>query len=303
MTLANQNVDARPNAATGATGTAPVQPPQQQSHAHADGPHSATPIVNAEHSVMQSGQGEHNNANNSNNGRQSTGKHDEPASIATHEAFPEAPTQHVADASAAPSAATAEPSATSGTAATAAAAAHAASAPGGAAQPAPARPTEVVNQIAHQAELYRLPGNRGVRIQLHPEDLGGVDVTLRYSSSGGIQLHINVEHAATGALVQAGWTELRDALSTQGISPDRLVMSISAPGDAKGMDFSNGGDSRPDQGLGASAQDQSYGQRRQNAQEQSGVNGWNGAVDSTSPTDDLTQSAANAVSSRIDYRV
>jgi flagellar hook-length control protein FliK len=284
MTLATPTVEARPSAATGASGTAPAQLPRQQSQAHADGAHLATPIVSAERSAIQSGNGEHNNAN-SNDGQQSTGKNDEPAPLATHEVTAEAPA-HAPDASAA----------------TSAAAAQAASAPGGAVLPTHVRPTEVVNQIAHQAELYRLPGNRGVRIQLNPEDLGGVDVTLRYSSSGGIQLHINVEHAATGALVQAGWTELRDALSTQGISPERLVMSISAPGEAKATDFSNGGDSRPDQGLAASTQDQSYGQRRQDPQDQSVVNGWSG-VDSTSPTDELPRSAASSASSRIDYRV
>jgi flagellar hook-length control protein FliK len=239
--------------------------------------------LSAERSAIQSGNGEHNNAN-SNDGQQSTGKNDEPAPLATHEVTAEAPA-HAPDASAA----------------TSAAAAQAASAPGGAVLPTHVRPTEVVNQIAHQAELYRLPGNRGVRIQLNPEDLGGVDVTLRYSSSGGIQLHINVEHAATGALVQAGWTELRDALSTQGITPDRLVMSISAPADARSMDSSNGG-SRPDQGLATFTQDQS-GRRRQDTQDPSVVNGWNGDADSTSPTEELPRAAASSTSSRIDYRV
>src|SRR6266849_977795 len=109
-----------------------------------------------------------------------------------------------------------------------------------AALPADIQPAQVVSQIAHQAELYRVPGDRSVHIQLHPEGLGGVDVTLRYSVANGVQLHMNVEHAATGALVQAGWTDLRDALATQGIHTDRLVMSISAPANASGLDFSNG---------------------------------------------------------------
>src|SRR5204863_10022904 len=133
-----------------------------------------------------------------------------------------------------------------------------------AAQHAPTvHPGEVVSQIAHQADLYRLPGNRGVRIQLHPEDLGGVQVTVRYGAGGALQLHINVEHAATGALVQAGWSELRNALATQGISPERLVMSVTAPTSSSQLDFSGGGGGRQtDPGMASFAQSQS-GQQRQ----------------------------------------
>src|SRR5437660_2938219 len=109
------------------------------------------------------------------------------------------------------------------------------------AQSSAAQPSQVVSQIARQADLYRLPGNRGVRIQLHPDDLGGVQVTLRYAATGGLELYINVEHASTGALVQSGWTELRDALATQGISPDRLVMSVTGPSNPSQLDFSSNG--------------------------------------------------------------
>ena len=165
------------------------------------------------------------------------------------------------------------------------------------------RPAEVVSQIAHQADLYRLPGNRGVRVQLHPEDLGGVEVTLRYGAGGALQLHINVEHAATGALVQAGWSELRDALATQGISPERLVMSVTAPTSSSQLDFSGGGSGRQtDPGMAGFAQSQS-GQQRQDNSEQTGPRSWNGAVEPTSPSDDNPRVASpSAVTSRIDYR-
>jgi flagellar hook-length control protein FliK len=165
------------------------------------------------------------------------------------------------------------------------------------------RPAEVVSQIAHQADLYRLPGNRGVRIQLHPEDLGGVEVTLRYGVGGALQLHINVEHAATGSLVQAGWSELRDALATQGISPERLVMSVTAPASSSQLDFSGGGSGRQSEpGLANFAQSQS-GQQRQDNSEQTGPRGWNGAIDPTASPDDTQRVAAtSAPTSRIDYR-
>ncbi len=169
-----------------------------------------------------------------------------------------------------------------------------------AALPPHVRASEVVNQIAHQADLYRLPGNKGVRIQLHPEDLGGLDVTLRYSAAGGIQLHINVEHASTGALVQAGWTELRDALAAQGITPDRLVMSVSAPSEASGMDFSsnNSGSYRSENGhMGF---DQGRQGQREDAEPQRISRAWFGDT-ASAETEDSTRELTSAA--RIDYRV
>jgi flagellar hook-length control protein FliK len=171
-----------------------------------------------------------------------------------------------------------------------------------------AHPREVVAQIAQQAELYRLPGGRGVRIQLHPDGLGGVEVTLRYSSAGALQLHVNVEHAATGALVQAGWNDLRDALSQQGISPDRLVMSVSGP-DGAGLS-SDSGNFGSDAGSGSGSNfrpdtgPMGFGQSSQGQQERQPASGararWTPGVDATPSEPDT---AAPASSSRIDLRV
>ena len=182
------------------------------------------------------------------------------------------------------------------------------SAPGTApADVAAGQASQVVSQIAHQAELYRLPGNRGVRIQLHPEDLGGVQVTVRYAAGGGLELHINVEHAATGTLVQAGWAELRDALATQGIAPDRLVMSVTGPHNtANQSDFSSsgGGSHRPDAGLAQFGQGgQSNGQRQSGADGPRLSRAWNAPVDATPSTDDSSRVAISSGASRIDYRV
>jgi flagellar hook-length control protein FliK len=174
-------------------------------------------------------------------------------------------------------------------------------------QPAAAQPSQVVAQIAHQADLYRLPGNRGVRIQLHPDDLGGVQVTLRYAPAGGLELHINVEHASTGALVQAGWTELRDALATQGISPDRLVMSVTSPSTASQLDFSSNGQSgyRSDSGLAGFTQGDQSGQQQRHDDDQAlpKLRTWRSGSESTSSSDDTPRVAAPAAASRIDYRV
>ena len=170
-------------------------------------------------------------------------------------------------------------------------------------------PGDVVAQIAHQANLYQLPGNKGVRIQLHPEDLGGVEVTVRYASGGALELHINVEHATTGALVQQGWTQLRDALATQGISADRLVMSITAPANASSLDLSangGGGSYRSDPGLAGFAQqqgDQSSGQQRDNTDQPRSSAGWTTTGVAQSASDETPRVVTTSASSRIDYRV
>jgi trimeric autotransporter adhesin len=171
------------------------------------------------------------------------------------------------------------------------------------AQPPAVQPSEVVNQIAQQADLYRLPGNRGVRIQLHPDDLGGVQVTVKYAADGGIELHINTEHADTSALVQAGWTQLRDALAIQGISPERLVMSVTSPTSASEMNFaSNGGQG----GSGTEANTASFGQTSQGQQRQSpdeARRASTGSPNSIPIADTTSRAAPAAASAHIDYRV
>ena len=173
--------------------------------------------------------------------------------------------------------------------------------------PANVHPTQVVNQIEQQVDLYRLPGARGVRIQLHPEDLGGVQVTLRYANGGNLELHISVEHAATGALVQAGMPQLRDALAKQGFHPDRLVMSVTAPAASTSgqMDFSsnnNNGSYRSDtSGMAGFMQNGQSGQQRGNEPRGDAptFSGWTG---DTAPAAEETPRAPTS-NSRIDYRV
>jgi len=168
---------------------------------------------------------------------------------------------------------------------------------------------QVANQIAQQVDLYRLPGNKGVRIQLHPDDLGGVQVTLKYATGGNLELHINVEHASTGNLVQESLNHLRDALATQGFHPDRMVMSISAPSGAGQMDFNsnNNGSNRSGPGMNAFMQDNQAGQQRSGGggDDQRNAPGWTFTTDTRSTSDDSprTGSAPSAGTSVIDYRV
>jgi flagellar hook-length control protein FliK len=159
------------------------------------------------------------------------------------------------------------------------------------------KPTEVVNQIAQQVDLYRLPGGRGVRIQLNPEGLGGVEVTVRYGATGAIELHMNIEHAATADLVQAGWGELREALALQGISPDRLVMSVTNAAGAGLSDSSSNGNARSDAAQTSSGQ--SGQQQEQRNDTRPNQRSWGVGLDSTN---EVEEGPTVAASSRIDYR-
>jgi len=172
-------------------------------------------------------------------------------------------------------------------------------------------PSQVVSQIAQHAEVIRLPGNRGLHIQLHPDDLGGVQVTVRYSPGGGVELHINAEHAATAALVQAGWSELRDSLASHGITADRLMMSVTVPSTAGQADLSGGDRDRSDPnayGAGQSSlsspDSQSQGQSRQDNAPQRTSQTWSGGLEPVASTDANPRVAsATGTPSRIDYRV
>jgi len=163
--------------------------------------------------------------------------------------------------------------------------------------PSEVKPAHVVSQIAHQADLYRLPGGRGVRIQLHPDDLGGVGVTIKYGAAGSLELHVNVEHAATADLVQGGWTQLRDALSLQGIAPERLIMSVTGPSDTNlsGQPSSF----RSDGGQASFRQAGQHSQQERGST--AGGAGWTGVSDVEATSEDI-RSAAVASNSRIDYR-
>jgi len=164
--------------------------------------------------------------------------------------------------------------------------------------PSEVKPAHVVSQIAHQADLYRLPGGRGVRIQLHPDDLGGVGVTIKYGAAGSLELHVNVEHAATADLVQGGWTQLRDALSLQGIAPERLIMSVTGPSDTNlsGQPSSF----RSDGGQASFRQAGQHSQQERGST--AGGAGWTGVGDVEVATSEDIRSAAVASNSRIDYR-
>jgi flagellar hook-length control protein FliK len=159
------------------------------------------------------------------------------------------------------------------------------------------QPAHVASQIAHQADLYRLPGGRGVRIELHPDDLGGVGVTIKYSPTGGLELHIVAEQAATAQLVESGWSDLRSALSLQGIAPERLIMSVSGPSESNSS--SSGSSSQA--AFGQAGQSS---QQRHDRNDAQANRGWAGFGDAPiNVNDDDVRQSGVVSNSRIDYRV
>jgi hypothetical protein len=121
-------------------------------------------------------------------------------------------------------------------------------------------------------------------------------VTVRYAPTGEVELHMNIEHAATADLVRSGWTELRDALVVQGISADRLVMTVTStsggsPADSSGSGAGNG--FRPDGGQA------SFGQPGQQRDAQPETRAWNGRFDAANAPEEQQSTAAT---SRIDLR-
>ena len=117
--------------------------------------------------------------------------------------------------------------------------------------------------------------------------------------------------AVASALVQAGWTELRDALATHGISPERLVMSVTAPsssGAQDGLGSGSSGSSRQDFGQAAfSFAGSQSGQQRPDHGDSRTAFGWSRSsfdgITSTQPTnsDSVAPVTADALS-RINYR-
>lgn len=108
--------------------------------------------------------------------------------------------------------------------------------------PAPPQPTEVKIESADQpSTAARLPepvqrvamairqlsaeGGQEVRLQLHPESLGRVEVRLAYSGNE-VRVHVTTETAPTGALIRKHQNDLRVALSEAGVAVGQLSVSV-----------------------------------------------------------------------------
>jgi flagellar hook-length control protein FliK len=87
-----------------------------------------------------------------------------------------------------------------------------------------ARGQEIANQIAQQVEMAANQGRGTLRIQLHPEDLGRIDLRLTHSAQGLIVTMI-ADRASTGQALSNQADLLRQALSEAGIQLSNLNIS------------------------------------------------------------------------------
>lgn len=87
-----------------------------------------------------------------------------------------------------------------------------------------------IQQIAHEVDLSQQSGKSFVRIQLHPQDLGAIDIHLS-SDAQGVGITIMTEHASTGRLLEGQMDALRQSLSDAGLHLTHMNFSMKGQGD------------------------------------------------------------------------
>ncbi|MEW6649639.1 MAG: flagellar hook-length control protein FliK [Chloroflexota bacterium] len=80
---------------------------------------------------------------------------------------------------------------------------------------------DMVRQIANQMEGSIQNGRSSLRVQLHPQELGGIDIRFA-SNSQGISVTVFAEQASTGRLLEAQLNQLRQALNEAGVNLTQL---------------------------------------------------------------------------------
>ncbi|MEW6504100.1 MAG: flagellar hook-length control protein FliK [Chloroflexota bacterium] len=87
---------------------------------------------------------------------------------------------------------------------------------------------DMVRQIAGQMEASIQQGRSSLRVQLHPQELGGIDIRFA-SSSQGVHVTVYAEQASTGRLLEAQLNQLRQSLSEAGVTLAQLNIHHESP--------------------------------------------------------------------------
>lgn len=87
---------------------------------------------------------------------------------------------------------------------------------------------DMVHQIARQMEVSIQQGRSSLRVQLHPQELGGIDIRFA-SSSQGVSVTVYAEQASTGRLLEAQLNQLRQSLSEAGVTLAQLNIHHESP--------------------------------------------------------------------------
>lgn len=88
--------------------------------------------------------------------------------------------------------------------------------------PPSAPENQVARQISRIAETLPAPGFRSVRLRLHPEEMGEVNVQVTRDAQGRVSAHLFAERATTGEALSQSLNHLRQELERAGVVVDKL---------------------------------------------------------------------------------
>ena len=115
----------------------------------------------------------------------------------------------------------------------------AAPAPGPAAPPPGTRLEQAVETVHQVIRISQSSGITQARVQLHPEELGSIDIHLR-STPDGVVARVVAHAAQAAAVLRDGGDDLRRQLAAQGINLTHFDVGT-AGGDQRGAAFGDGG--------------------------------------------------------------
>lgn len=96
----------------------------------------------------------------------------------------------------------------------------------------------IFGQIAQKAKLMVAPGVTEMQIQLKPEVLGKLNLTIS-SENGMVTAKFNAESHTVKAIIEANLSSLKDALTQQGVKVDQLVVDVGTQSHQQGFERRN----------------------------------------------------------------
>lgn len=107
---------------------------------------------------------------------------------------------------------------------------------------------KIVSQIVEKAHLFLGKNQAAIRLQLKPEFLGHLDLTISVEK-GLVHAHFVAENSAVAGLIEGRLQELRQSLEQQGISWQQLSVSVESQSGSQGFSYPGSGAERsPDYG-------------------------------------------------------
>ena len=93
----------------------------------------------------------------------------------------------------------------------------------------------ITEQVAFQVKTAAGSGDSKISIQLHPNDLGKVDVTLDVGANGKTSVNVTADNKQTLDLLQSNSSSLQKALSDAGLTTDSSSLSFNLRGGNQGQ--------------------------------------------------------------------